>query len=572
MGVSEGRQARRGDRLRTFRLPSLLGALLSVACLLGATPTASASLFPQIGPQLWTKHSPAPKGQQAVPPRLTTASASRFPQSWPLPSPKPSPAPQGQQAAPPPPTTGWLDPSNVRDFAWLRIASGSDPVFDPNGYNTGLVGSQLQRIRNLGADIVRFDIWVSTVGYPQPYSFKLTRIDQLVAQASSIGLRVHFGLFAGFSNYSDTQGSATWLAAILGRYKNDPRIAFAEVGSEVNLASNQSQMMAWLRQMIPVARQAGGQIPVAVSIGGWCPGTAPLASLKNGLASTPPDIYQYHYYCDPGIAYAVLRDAISTVAPASLMVGETGYTTMVNNPDLYVYNSNQAVEEALQMRFYELVETATRLLHLAPAAPWTDGDMVPSACPTCMTAERYFGLYRTDGTAKPAAAVIRAAFTGAAIPNDDNFGFEEDGGGFPKFWQVMDNHGKFATDTSVARSGVASLRMSQTTHNSQTGATPGVYLEPENPPVPGQAYTLGAWVRGGGATGHTFVIIAWLNENQQWMSYTESQLPVSGTTPWLQLIVTATAPSGAAAMQIFLGSRDNAGTVWFDDVTLSPAL
>ena len=454
----------------------------------------------------------------------------------------------------------------------MRTAMGVDPVFNNSGYDAATVASELQRIRNLGANTVRFDIWVSAVGYPQPGADKLARIDQLVAQAYSIGLRIHMVLFDGFTQWSDISGSTTWLTSILGRYQNDQRIARVDMANEINLPSNQSAVMSWLRQMIPAARKAGGNIPVAVSIGGWCPGMAPLVNLKNGLASAPPDIYDYHYYCDPGLAFAVLRDAVSTVAPTPVVVGETGYSTLIANPNMYVYNSNQAIEEALQARYYELVETATRLLKLAPAAPWTDSDISSAACPTCAPVVRYFGVYRTDGSEKPVAAVIRATFSGAAIPNDDNLGFEEDGGGFPKYWQVMDNHGKFATDTTVARSGQASLRMWQTTHNSQTGATPGVYLEPHNPPTPGTAYTLGAWVQGAAATGQTFVLIAWVDQNWHWISYAMSPTLPVGVAPWQHLTVTSTAPSGAATLQIFLGSRDNSGTVWFDDVTLSPAL
>ena len=40
-----------------------------------------------------------------------------------------------------------------------------------------------------------------------------------------------------------------------------------------------------------------------------------------------------------------------------------------------------------------------------------------------------------------------------------------------------------------------------------------------------------------------------------------------GDSDWTQLTVSATAPTNAAFVEIDLGSYNNRGTVWFDDVT-----
>ena len=48
------------------------------------------------------------------------------------------------------------------------------------------------------------------------------------------GLRVQLTLFDWWSTYSDLAGSATWVHAIVGPYKDNPEIAFVELQNEID--------------------------------------------------------------------------------------------------------------------------------------------------------------------------------------------------------------------------------------------------------------------------------------------------------------------------------------------------
>ena len=89
------------------------------------------------------------------------------------------------------------------------------------------------------------------------------------------------------------------------------------------------------------------------------------------------------------------------------------------------------------------------------------------------------------------------------------------------------------------------------------------------PVQPGQKWHAEAWAKGQNATGTSEIALSWFDANDRWLGQTSSKRVAAGTTGWTKLTVTATAPAGAASVQLHLKSGDNKGSVWFDDVTLS---
>jgi hypothetical protein len=127
------------------------------------------------------------------------------------------------------------------------------------------------------------------------------------------------------------------------------------------------------------------------------------------LRNSPPNFWDYHYYGPPADARSVLGRIKALAAPRPLFIGETGYSTDATPGD-------RAAREKAQAVYYRAVFTAAAALGLPAPAPWTLNDFFPGAIPPSPAAHepaQYgYGLYRLNGTPKPAAAVVRRAFSG----------------------------------------------------------------------------------------------------------------------------------------------------------------
>jgi hypothetical protein len=126
---------------------------------------------------------------------------------------------------------------------------------------------------------------------------------------------------------------------------------------------------------------------------------------------------------------------------------------------------------------------------------------------------------------------------------------------------------QFARDATVAHSGMASARISQSTTSSS--GSPAFYLSPLTPIVPDRSYAVSVWMQGSNATGTNQAVVAWFDAARTYIG--QSPLPASstGTFGWQQLAGTVAAPAGAAIAELHLASRGNAGTVWFDDASFA---
>ena len=147
-----------------------------------------------------------------------------------------------------------------------------------------------------------------------------------------------------------------------------------------------------------------------------------------------PDFYDLHYFGRGGAsAYSVLSRAKEIVAPTPLWVGETGYPTILGGSGFGGLPRTRAAQEAGQAQFLATVAWAAQANGLAPIGVWQLGDLVPAAVPDRTVKpedpELHYGLFRLDGSAKPAVDTVRSAFDGS-VPVSFNNGFEDaiDGG------------------------------------------------------------------------------------------------------------------------------------------------
>lgn len=382
-------------------------------------------------------------------------------------------------------------------------------------WDPATIDADFARIAALHANTVRINIDTYAFGYPTPQPARLGQLAQIVVLAQAHGLRVHLTLFEQWSAFGDLDGSERWARAILDPYAGDPRIAFVDLKNEIDLAGDPAAY-AWARQMVPYVRGLADGIPVTLSFSGK-DGASGFQRFLTVLGGTRLDFYDYHFYTTwaPQNAYSTLKQARQMVAPALLFVGETGVSTCAcNTLTPQGLPATTAFMEAYQDHYYRIVAYAARALGLPPPAPWILSDFAPGTLtePGPGGIENNYGLYRLDGTPKPAAATVSAFFGAGTVDTSFNNGFEHGvlSGAveLPAKWMLWHaSEGHFALDRTVAHTGQASARISNSTGDS--GGLPSFYISPvAEDIVPGHVYTVSVWARGLDATGRTNVSLA----------------------------------------------------------------
>jgi endo-1,4-beta-mannosidase len=296
--------------------------------------------------------------------------------------------------------------SMVRDLKEVNYYPAADgwtymwSRFDPTA-----IDRDFARIRALEANTVRIIIQPSVFGFPTVRPLMADRLSEVIRLAARHSLRVHLTLFDFWSRYTDIHGSKEWISSLLSRYRDDPRIAVVELQNEVN--PQNPEAVAWLTTMLPyLSTVLPGTLRTASTA------SVPpeiFALFTHELKNSPPDFWDYHYYGPPGDAHPVLSRIKALAVSRPLFVGETGYSTDGTPGD-------QAAQEQAQAAYYWAVFTTAAALGLPTPAPWILDDFSPGAIPPSPMvddpAQYDFGLFQLDGTPKPAAAVVRTAFSG----------------------------------------------------------------------------------------------------------------------------------------------------------------
>ncbi|HEX5202468.1 MAG TPA: glycosyl hydrolase [Actinoplanes sp.] len=429
---------------------------------------------------------------------------------------------------------------------WSRMWSGFDAT---------KVDADLAKAQAMGATGVRAIVFPATFGYPAPSTAYTDRLATFVKLAAAHKLSVKLTLFDWWDGYADVAGSTAWATALLKPYRNDPRVISVELQNEFD--ATDAAKVGWARKMVPAMRSAFPTMPLTFSVNGTA-GAAGMAEIKSALASTPIDYYDFHFYGNSERALAMIRQAQAAVSPAPIVIGETGLNTLQNT-------------EGEQAAFLARVFAAAGAAGVRSVAPWTLTDFAPGTIPDSAVAELpaqyHYGLYRTNGTAKPAAAVVKAAWTGTAMPATltDN-GFENAAGRTP--WRAfMPELGLAVKTTSAAHSGKWSVALTNTGKTS--AGSPSFRVAPITPVRPGQKWHGEVWARGNAATGATQIALSWFDIDDKWLGGSSSASLPTGTTGWRRLSVDGVAPAGAASLQVHLKSGANTGTVWFDDVRIA---
>ncbi|WP_255657417.1 cellulase family glycosylhydrolase [Actinoplanes sp. L3-i22] len=435
-------------------------------------------------------------------------------------------------------------PSNA---GWSAMWTNFDPV---------AIDADLAKAAALGANNVRVILFPDAFGYPTPKAEYAEKLRKFISIADSYGMTVKLTLFDWWEGYSEVARSVTWAKALIDPYKDDPRVVTVELKNEFQ--PDDAAAVTWVRQIIPAVRAIAPNLPLTLSVDGGT-GAAGMAKIKTALAGTPLDYYDFHFYGNSERSLAEIRKAQAAVSPAPIVIGETGV-------------SSGATSDGEQAAYLARVFRAAAEAGVGSVAPWTLNDFSAGAIPaqsnvSTIAGQYTFGLYRSDGTAKLAASVVRTAWTGTAMPNTYlNLGFEAPANELT--WKANQPEAGVGTVvTGMARTGSYSLRFAGTTRTAS--GLPSMRTAPITPVQPNYKWRAEAYARGFSATGVTEISLSWFDAAGKWISESTSNRLPTGNTTWTKLVVETTAPAGAASVQLHLKSADNTGTVYFDDVAMS---
>ena len=345
-----------------------------------------------------------------------------------------------------------------------------------------------------------------------------------------------------------------------------------EVRNEIDPGDQQA--VTWARQLIPHVRSAlGDTVPVTISVTGADP-VSSIRALKAGLAGAEPDVYTIHYYGGSGEqAYWTLKAAQDAVAPQPLWFGETGYPSSTQVTGYSDVPLTRAAQEAAQAHFLKTVGYAALRLGLPPPGIWTLDDFEPGGIPDAPQApkneaEYHFGLFRTNGTPKPAAAAIRGIFGSAPAMGFDQ-GFESavstrSGGVLPAEWSAYGSpNAQLAQVDERPRSGTGDAVV-----RSLGGRADGTFsVAPitSTPPPGALGAEASTWVRIESRGARVHLTLQWLACGEAALE-TQQSLRAAPGPGWKQLTVTGVPPAGACSVRIELVVGSSPGSVWFDDV------
>jgi len=467
--------------------------------------------------------------------------------------------------------------ADLKELSYYPSDGGWTEMWDD--FRPAKLQADFARIAALHANTVRLILQAGTFGYPLPSLVYQAELGQAIDLAEAAGLHVQLTLFDWLGqhglagSYTDIGGSERWAAALLAPYAGDPRIACVELQNELD--PHDPAAVTWARVLLPYVQGLVRGMPVTVSVTGADPAAA-LALLQRSLAPLAPDFWSVHLFTGGGEhAYWQLRAARAVVSPRPVWVGETGYPSLPGVSGYPDIPATVDAQEAAQAHFLKTTAQGALRAGLGPIGVWDLDDFADGAIPLDPAqapparAEYHFGLFRTDGTAKPAAAVIRELFGTGRPSLDFNTGFEHgvsSGAGtvVPAEWSVhADAAMEIAEDTSVARRGVASARLRSLGGRAGRGFLSIVPVD--STATRGTTATVAAWVRMASPGAAVTVALQWLDgSSRAFETRYSATAPARGR--WVRLVVSDRAPRRARSVRIFLIGSHVSGSVWFDDV------
>jgi hypothetical protein len=402
-------------------------------------------------------------------------------------------------------------------------------------------------------------------------------------------------LFDLDTHFDDVESSRAWMRTLMAHWKNDPRIAMWELKNEIDFTK--AVQKKWTLALFDDFKAAAGQIPVTISVAAirddagvelWRAGFEDLVS----SLGTRPDYYAFHWFPAGEITWtALLKDDLHAVVeavadPKRIVLGELGQST------------GSFWSEAAQANAIAAIVQEARGVGIEHFGIWTLRDFVDGTVignqPASVN-ELNFGIYRVAPGygAKAAEAVVKGVFSGSNgsinVPSPyANLSFEDVDyrTGELEAWRP------WAYDTALGTTVAGNLARDLSRHHGNGTAavridmntpeiTYGIYLTPTMPVDSTKSYKVSAYAQLPDPSSSASLVLSWQEVYEtgavQWRGQNEGAPVSGGSTDWVSLTVTGTAPDHTAdagttylRAQVFVHVRSTStgASAYIDDVQL----
>jgi hypothetical protein len=261
----------------------------------------------------------------------------------------------------------------------------------------------------LGVNVVRVMVPYNFTGKPvdagKAAPLYIGRLRELTQIAGNLDMRLIVTLFDFYKSFArpgshDEQQDFDYLRALVGNFAGDDRIMAWDLHNEPDhydrwKDGDQARVLAWLGRMADEVHRLAPNHFVTVGVGNyenlWLPGPDGRRVIDYS------DVVSVHLY-DAGAAERAL-EAVRGHTGKPILIEEFGWPTgprCVRNYD-----------EATQVLLYRTVLAAAKD-RAAGVVAWTLRDYDAGPTDRYDTFEEHFGLFRPDGSLKPAADLLRA--------------------------------------------------------------------------------------------------------------------------------------------------------------------
>lgn len=311
---------------------------------------------------------------------------------------------------------------------WLSDAPFSGTWASWNGPK---VYEELKKAQALGVNVIRigipFDhgdtmdvVWDSDQEMGKVNIWIQRQMTQVLQIASTLGMKVIFTLFEWYDEQPkqgsrDERPNITYLEGVVLPFANDDRVLAWDLRNEPDFydrwaSGDPDRVIEWLDRMAKAVRHLDKKHPITVGLGDyrnfW------LEDKRGRSVLDFVDFVSLHCYDAHALPAQV--EALRARTDKPIIVEEMGWPT---SPGDQPARDGALFDESTQNYFYTEMLDEAKSLDLAGIVQWTLFDFAPRTTSTVANFEEHFGLFRLDGSAKPAAEIFKSGFTARVLPS-----------------------------------------------------------------------------------------------------------------------------------------------------------
>lgn len=311
---------------------------------------------------------------------------------------------------------------------WLSDAPFSGTWASWNGPK---VYEELKRAQALGVNVIRiglpFDhgdtmdvVWDRDQEMRKVSMWIQRQMTQVLQIASVLGMKVIFTLFEWYDEQPrqgtrEERPNIAYLEGIVKPFANDDRVLAWDIRNEPDnydrwQGGDPDRVIEWMDRMATNIRYLDRRHPITVGLGNyqnyWLKDKRGR-SVLDFVDFVAPHIYDAH-------ALPTQVEALRSRTNKPVVIEEMGWpSSAADQPP----PEGARFDEETQTYFYEAMLKDANQYDVAGVVQWTLMDYVPRTTAKVANFEENFGLFRLDGSPKPAAEIFKNGFTARIMPS-----------------------------------------------------------------------------------------------------------------------------------------------------------